>query len=68
MPVLRSRNYGHLMHMTPLHLRMLFAQAGLNVVRVETTGSVDLRHNVGGGCRRFTGIAAGSLDKLSGAS
>jgi 2-polyprenyl-3-methyl-5-hydroxy-6-metoxy-1,4-benzoquinol methylase len=59
--------YGHLVHMTPRHLRMLFAQAGLDVVRVETTGSVDLRHSVGSGGRRFTGIAAGVLDKLSGA-
>lgn len=56
--------YGHLVHMTPRHLRSLFTQAGLEVVFSETRGSVELRHSL----RRssVTGARARLLDRVSG--
>lgn len=56
--------YGHLVHLSPHHLRRLFEQAGLEVIYTETTGSVDLRHSVGTSSAK--GIRGTVLDKLSG--
>ncbi len=58
--------YGHLVHMTPQHLRVLFDRAGFEVVHVETRGSVDLRHSLRSGRSGLGRAAVATLDKISG--
>ncbi|MDH3224476.1 MAG: class I SAM-dependent methyltransferase, partial [Gemmatimonadota bacterium] len=58
--------YGHLVHMTPRHLRRLFEAEGLHIVHLETRGSVDLRHSLWAS-RASRGDTVGAvLDRLSG--
>ena len=58
--------YGHLVHMSPRHLRLLFEAEGLRIVHLETRGSVDLRHSLWVGRPSQKGIVGAVLDRLSG--
>ncbi len=58
--------YGHLVHMTPRHLRTLFDAHGLEIAHVETRGSVDLRDSFRFRERGWRGLGGAVLDRVSG--
>ncbi len=59
--------YGHLFHLAPHHISIIFERAGLSTIYTETRGSTDLRDllaNSGGGLLSRTGRLI--LDRVSG--